>query len=351
MITLLLFILSLFLPTIAYAHDTSLTYTTITVTQDQINVIMTTPYKNIIESLSEGGKTIDSIHLNDFSKQFEKGFVIENDGERCNPKLIKTKKVQDIKGIIYDFQFKCKKPVNNLHFYYNLFFQISETHENITDLHIDNFKQEIIFSKIRPVFDLDYNELHNQVNYFHFFVTIVTFLKIGINHILSGYDHILFLLGLLIVTKQFKNLLKVITSFTLAHSITLTIAALGIFLLPSRITESMIALSIAYVAFENIKKRGHIEKRWIIAFIFGLVHGFGFSTALRETGLPKDNLIYSLLSFNSGVELGQLLIIAVLFPVLLFIRKQKWENDGIKILSLIIGIIGFYWFLQRLFFS
>lgn len=352
MIILLFFLLPLLFPNITYAHDASLTYTSVNVQNKNIIVTLTAPYKNILGLYPNNETEIDDITPQSFFELFKKGFVIKNNGVKCDPALKNAKNVTDIKGVIYTFQFTCTKPLDKLQFIYNLFFPISETHENITDFTIGNYKREFIFSKIHPFFDLNYKELNDQMNYFGIFVTVINFIKIGVSHILSGYDHILFLLGMLIISKKFRSILKIVTSFTIAHSITLTVAALGIFLLPSKVTESMIALSIAYIAFENIKliRAGKkVNKRWLIAFLFGLVHGFGFSTALREIGLPKDNLAYALFSFNLGVEIGQIFIIASIFPILWYIRKQKWEMKFVLISSFCIGFVGLYWFLQRLF--
>ncbi len=325
---------------------------------------MTAPDNNILSIYPEKNKNIDEINLDFFSEPFVKGFIIENDGQRCNPKLIKSKKIGDIKEVRYQFDFICKKPLDNLHFIYNLFFDVSVTHENITDIHLDNFSHEIILSKDNPTIDINYAQFRNKINNLQLFTNIITFLKLGVNHILTGYDHILFLLGLLLVTKYFRNLLKIITSFTIAHSITLILATLGIFVLPARFTEPIIALSIAYVAFENLEiltptrkikwyKKfilADVSKRWIVAFLFGLIHGFGFSSALRELGLPHNGLLLSLISFNVGVEIGQLCIVALMFPILWYIRRQRWEIIALKYASITIGIIGLFWFIQRAFF-
>src|SRR5882672_3978903 len=216
-----IFFAFLFSTSSAFAHDASLTYTTVTLLDKKIAVTMTTPYNNI--------QTINQLNLNFFSVPFAKGFIIENDREKCEPKLIKSKKIADIKEVMYQFEFLCKKPLNDLHFRYNLFFDVSVTHENITDIHLDTFSQEIIFSKDNPTIDINYKQFRNKINNLQLFANIIIFLKLGMNHIFTGYDHILFLFGLLLVTTQIRSLIKIITSFTIAHSITLIIATLGIF--------------------------------------------------------------------------------------------------------------------------
>jgi hydrogenase/urease accessory protein HupE len=181
-----------------------------------------------------------------------------------------------------------------------------------------------------------------------------SFFVLGIKHILTGYDHLLFLFGLLLISIRLFDVIKIVTSFTIAHSITLGIAALGIFVLPAHLTESLIALSVSYIAFENIflmqKNFTPRIQRWLITFFFGLIHGFGFSSVLREIGLPKEGLITALLSFNVGIEIGQLSIVLLLLPLLMYIRKTRWSLLFIKVCSMIIGSFGIIWFFQRAFF-
>lgn len=145
--------------------------------------------------------------------------------------------------------------------------------------------------------------------------TLGRFVWLGIQHIATGYDHLAFLLGLLIATATLRSLVKVITSFTVAHSITLALATFNVIVLPSRFTESMIAASILYVAVENLLRRRTMD-RWKLTLLFGLVHGFGFSNVLREMQLPRANLALSLFSFNLGVEIGQVVFVILLFPAI-----------------------------------
>jgi hypothetical protein len=191
----------------------------------------------------------------------------------------------------------------------------------------------------------------------------------GVWHIWIGFDHILFLLSLLLPAvlvfrkvneiKQlqaadsfwgaFKEVLKVVTAFTLAHSITLTLAALGYISLPSRLVESVIAASIIVAAISNI--RGNLDtKRWVMAFAFGLIHGFGFASVLADLGLPQNALVTALIGFNVGVELGQLAIVAVFLPLAFWLRATKFYQVGVfKWGSVLIALMALYWFVQRAF--
>lgn len=184
------------------------------------------------------------------------------------------------------------------------------------------------------------------------------FIVLGIEHIFLGYDHIMFLLGLIAIGGRFIDLIKIVTSFTIAHSITLILAALEVVALPGRLIESGIALSIAYVAAENFiiftgnnsaEAENLTRHRWVLTFFFGLVHGFGFANVLRDLGLPGRGLIGSLLSFNIGVELGQIAIVGVLFPIILSLAKTKFQRQVVYAVSSIIFVFGLSWFIERSF--
>ncbi|HZP92814.1 MAG TPA: HupE/UreJ family protein [Burkholderiales bacterium] len=178
-----------------------------------------------------------------------------------------------------------------------------------------------------------------------------SFFLLGVEHILIGWDHLLFLMCLLLLGGSFWNLLKIITAFTIAHSITLAAAALELVTLPSRLVESTIALSIAYVAAENVLLRDKAaSKRWLVAFVFGLVHGFGFSSVLKEIGLPTQGLVWALLGFNLGVEAGQATVVAIAMPMLIWLRRRPWEPRAVTTVSAIVLAVGLGLFLERAFF-
>ncbi|MCX7210856.1 MAG: HupE/UreJ family protein [Burkholderiales bacterium] len=179
-------------------------------------------------------------------------------------------------------------------------------------------------------------------------MSVGSFFFLGVEHIVTGYDHLLFLLALILCGGNLIQLLKIITAFTLAHSITLAAAALNIITLPSVLVEAVIALSIAYVAFENLYPRYAISKRWTISFVFGLMHGFGFSTVLRDIGLPQDNLIWSLLNFNLGVEAGQLAAVVLVLPALFWLRKTVLEAKVVRVVSAVVMGVGIALFIERI---
>lgn len=207
-----------------------------------------------------------------------------------------------------------------------------------------------------------------EVSVFRGFIAMI---KQGVWHIWIGLDHILFLFALILPSvlrrkkeaqgfslsnwepvQKFKPaffyVLKVITFFTIAHTITLTLASLELVNLPSQITESIIAFSIGLAAFHNIRPifKG---RDWVIAFVFGLFHGFGFASVLSDLGLTNEFLTLSLLGFNIGVEFGQVGIIALIFPVLFFIRKTKLYPKVLVYGSILLIIISLYWCIERIF--
>lgn len=177
------------------------------------------------------------------------------------------------------------------------------------------------------------------------------FVKAGVEHIVpKGLDHILFVLGLFFSSLLIGSLLKQITAFTLAHTITLALSALGVVQIPLDIVEPLIALSIVWIAVENCLFKQTSKWRPIIVFSFGLLHGLGFAAVLNVYGLPKGSLIPSLLAFNIGVELGQILVLFSALALVWFIRKKSWYRQGVQIpISIMIGLAGLYWFIERVF--
>ncbi len=177
---------------------------------------------------------------------------------------------------------------------------------------------------------------------------IKDFLWLGIEHIFLGYDHILFLIGLMLIGGRLANMVKIVTSFTVAHSVTLILAALQVVSIPGRLVESAIALSIVYVAAENffIKES---DQRWLVTFAFGLMHGFGFANVLTELGLPAQGMVASLLAFNLGVEFGQVVIVLLILPLVHLALRTRWRKQFVYIASAFILLFGMAWFAERAF--
>jgi HupE / UreJ protein len=177
------------------------------------------------------------------------------------------------------------------------------------------------------------------------------FIVQGFKHILPlGLDHILFIACVFFLNNSLKTILQQATFFTLAHSITLTLAANGYLVVPSLVVEPVIALSIAVLAFENIFSRKVYSYRLVLIFIFGLIHGMGFASALSELQLPSNEFAKALLSFNIGVELGQITVIGVLFFLInLWLKNKIWYRSRILVPANIgIGFMAIYWTISRI---
>jgi hypothetical protein len=183
------------------------------------------------------------------------------------------------------------------------------------------------------------------------------FLAMGVRHIWTGYDHLLFLFGLLIVTRNFKSSLTIITCFTIAHSISLAAATLN--LVPvsdhfsTRVVEPAIAASIVYVGIENLIRGGDPKGRWLLTFAFGLIHGLGFASALKERGVGSNggSIVVPLVSFNLGVEVGQVAIAAVALPLIWKLRTNPaFVAKCVPACSVLVAALGAFWFVQRVWF-
>ena len=186
------------------------------------------------------------------------------------------------------------------------------------------------------------------------FSTMQRYLVTGIEHIFLGYDHIAFLVAVVLWARRLIPVIKIVTAFTIAHSITLSLAALNVVVIPSLVVEPAIAASIVFVALENFVSRD-IDGRWRVAFAFGLVHGFGFAGALRDVGLPAHAVVPALAAFNIGVEFGQVAIVSIVIPALIALDRIMATDRAkpvraaslVYALSLLITVLGSYWFVAR----
>ena len=227
-------------------------------------------------------------------------------------------------------------------------FPYDPKHQTFVNVYEDSaLRQQVILDASRDSFSYYSGSRRGTL------AVVQRFVASGIHHILVGPDHILFLIGLLLLGGSIRRLAVVVTAFTVAHSITLSAAALNLVSPPARLVEPLIALSIVYVGVDNLMVRGGRDVRMWIAFVFGLVHGFGFASVLREMDLPARALGWSLFSFNLGVEIGQLLVVVAVASALASIRHRS-EVAGRRFAfagSLVVVVAGAFWFVQRVFFS
>jgi hypothetical protein len=257
----------------------------------------------------------------------------------------------------------CPSGTGTLALNYRLLFDIDALHRGLLRLDLDGVAHTAVLAPDTGVLTIKAGETSRLAQFGQYLVE-------GVWHIWIGFDHILFLLALLLPAvlvssvlinnariwtgvltfrKALTEVLWVVTAFTIAHSITLTLAALQIISLPSRWVESAIAASVVLAAVNNLYPVVE-RKRWLVAFTFGLIHGFGFASVLTELGLPKDALVLSLLGFNLGVEIGQLAIVAVFLPVAYVLRNTVLYRKGVfvggSILTMLVALV---WLAERVF--
>jgi len=300
-----------------FAHQTGLSY--IEITQNKDNTLHV-KYKKPLEDASATPifihypSTCKTLQATD--KIFNNGFIIQNFSLWCGKKGIVDSRiwieglVRSDKGVLVKYKSK-------------------------------DFEQKALLRSTSPFVKI--TKKSSTVEY------IKEYISLGIAHILSGYDHLLFILSMVLLARNLKVLLLAATGFTIAHSITLALAVLDIITIPVKFVESMIALSIIFLARELLITKKTITKKHLeyIAFIFGFLHGMGFSTALKEIGLPQEDIAVSLFSFNIGIEMGQIIFIfislSLLLPLYKFIAKEKVS----RFLAYFIGIVASYWFIER----
>lgn len=260
--------------------------------------------------------------------------------------------------VVLMFSSHCPASVAALHIQYSLFFDVDPQHKGLANISYDGVTSTLIFGDASRYQSLGLENISPWRQFGRF-------VQNGVWHIWSGFDHILFLLALLLPSVLRRDngqwraatarraviidVLKIVTAFTVAHSITLTLAALHVVTLPSRLVESAIAASVVFAALNNVFP---ILTRWRaqIAFVFGLVHGFGFASVLNDLGLPQGALIRSLIGFNVGVEIGQMAIVAVLLPLAYWIRdKAVYRRVVFHGGSIAIALVAGVWFIERAF--
>jgi hypothetical protein len=234
--------------------------------------------------------------------------------------------------------YACAAPIRNLTIRDGIDAILSTDHHTIADIQWPGGTKQVVFEKEHRVMSIaitgDAAPERRTAS------TFVSYLGLGVEHILLGFDHVLFVLALILPGGRLLSLIGIVTAFTVAHSITLALSVLGLVILPAQIVEPVIALSIAYVAFENLTMKSVVSRRWAVSFLFGLVHGFGFAGALAEVGLPASGLAAALVGFNLGVEAGQALIVAVLLPLIMWMQRFSWEPRLTKVLSAAIMAVG-----------
>ncbi|HLK40873.1 MAG TPA: HupE/UreJ family protein [Polyangiaceae bacterium] len=267
-----------------------------------------------------------------------RGVVVRADGEPCEAH-IEGRETANPDGVVRRMRFACPRPIRSLALTFGVFDDLPDGHRHAARLRVDGGAgaEDVLYRRHETV-SLRLDAPASLP------LAMLAFVRMGIEHILTGYDHLAFLFALVVVGGRKRSLLGVVTAFTAAHSITLAVAALGLWSPPARVVEPAIALSIAYVGVENFFVRNG-EGRWRLTFPFGLVHGFGFASALRDVGLPTGERVGALVSFNLGVEAGQLLVLAAVLPLLAWARPSRAQ---VFALSGATALVGAVWFVARI---
>lgn len=221
---------------------------------------------------------------------------------------------------------------------YSIFFDDNDPmHRNIVSYEVGGDKGQFIFNASGRQLQVGKGTVFGQVS---------RFIQLGFHHIMIGIDHILFVIALVLGSRKIVDVLKVVTVFTVAHSVTLGLTALNLLNIPPEIIEPLIALSIAYVAIENILFPTSKYRLWVVLG-FGLFHGMGFAGALQLTSDMTWKTLLSILSFNAGVEAGQALVILLLFPALFLVRRFQWSGWIQGTATTAIAMFGFWWYFER----
>jgi hydrogenase/urease accessory protein HupE len=336
------------------AHDNSPGYSDIEI--GETNVTMQLYLEQIflldVAHTPWNGDPMNDAYLQQNGEQMKKAvaekLTVEANGQRLKavPTGLKISNRAGVDMIEFDYEFPSPQKIENVSITNDIYVRNSRaTHTNFATIKMGGQTTEFVFQNDDRTY-----KVGDVKAAFSTGTMVKQFLLLGIKHILTGYDHLLFLLTLLLVAGSFKDIVKIVTTFTIAHTITLILAALNVISLPSKWVEAAIALTICYVAAENLYKK-QFSKRWMLTLGLGLIHGFGFAGALAEMDIPKSHQLTALLTFNVGVELGQMAVVAVLLPILLYLRRFKWHRQFVRTGSGLIFALGFVWLLQRLFWT
>jgi len=373
---ILIAMFSLYSPSKLFAHDSGITDTQIKIAHTKVQVTYTAPLDDLTQAYTAPEKSIPQ------------GWQLNNDGQACLIESLFQKNLEQINSTQYIMLFDCQKKLGNLFISDSNLYQEINGHNNYIrvllagrtlnlrfseeyqshqvpvakmldswKLTLDDASLLTINFKGSGLAELAPPMIKESLTWHSFTEQGRHYFPVGVEHIVLGYDHLLFLLGLLLLPLTLKQVLCLITSFSLAHSVTLALSVLDFVTLPVWLVESAIAVSILYIAIENIielkkyKTHTHYQTPWkrrlYLSFVFGLIHGFGFSFILREIGFG-ENVLSPLVFFNLGVEVGQLAVMAIAYPLIIGIFSLSKTNIFSKACSFLMALLGAYWLMARL---
>ena len=323
----------------AEAHQSSVVYLELDVAGRTVGGTVQIADIDVAPALGLGERGVDQRAVKEHAAQLGAYLAdhlhVTNAGFPCapTPGAVETVDKSDGFFAVAHLAWQCKRTVADLVVRYDLFFDVDPRHQGFARVVVPGEppREHVFRAQAREL------QLSRTVTLLDH---VRDYLYLGVEHIFTGYDHLAFLFGLLVVAgfatlgSGLRYILGVVTAFTVAHSLTLIASGLDLLRLPSRVVEPAIALSIFYVAVENLVVQ-RPRFRWLLTFGFGLVHGFGFASVLREIGLPPRGLVLSLLSFNVGVELGQLAVVALVSPALWMFARGRLRARDLALLALL----------------
>ena len=366
-VKILLLLLGILYSQAALTHEEGITDTGIQISRDSLKLTYTVP-QALVDTLSTDA-TLDNNAAQ--SQAILNGLSVLNAQTTCLGRLNNRKSLDTIGSEQFNFTFDCKQPITELNLTYNLFFDQDSKHSNIVRVSLLGTHQDNTLSKDNRLLSIDVESVVRRLADIRnsakskqtsppaaFEKPFGTqYFTVGFWHILLGYDHVLFLICLVLLPMRPLVILSLITSFTVAHSITLSLSVLDIVTLKPQLVEAIIALSIVYVSVRTIAilrrsdtphiSKSQIKERVLSSFLFGLVHGFGFSYLLKEIGFG-DQILSSLLFFNIGVEAGQLAILTLLLPLIWWLGKRYSSWRWARAISGITALFGLFWFIERI---
>lgn len=345
-------LLAILLSCAAFGHDLPLSYVDVRIGSSALEATVEASAKNFARELSgvSEGSLLEQATLTSNTEQLSallaSRLTFAADGKPLRLQLLAAEPLPARRDVRLRFQLIGKQPAATVQVSCNLF-SFDSRHRTFLNI----YQGEAL--RFQGIFDKETTQLVYTFGTRQSALAIVRqFVWEGIHHIFIGPDHILFIVGLLLLGGTLGQLLKIVTAFTIAHSVTLVLATLNILSPPARVIEPMIALSIIFVGAHALIQ-GNDKRDWrlLFAFGFGFVHGFGFANVLREMELPRAALGWSLFSFNVGVEIGQACIVLAVAPLLAFLYRRSEPFAGRVVATSSFGVIfaGSFWFVQRLF--